>query len=80
MDGTISSWNFNGYYLEFYLSPNDWVTFRATITSGGCTSSQDFTFVAQPHYYYRIAPNPASSDITIFVDEEKLKNESPRIS
>jgi lysyl endopeptidase len=75
MDGTISSWNFNGYNLEFYLSPNDWVTFRATITSGGCTSSQDFTFVAQPNYYYRIAPNPASSDITVYVDEEKLKKQ-----
>ena len=75
VDGTISSWNYNGYNLEFYLSPNDWVTFRATVTSGGCTSSQDYTFIAQPYSYYSLAPNPASSDLTIYVDDEKLKNQ-----
>jgi hypothetical protein len=76
VDGTISSWSYNGYNLEFYLSPNDWITFRATVTSGGCTSSQDFTFIAQSYYYYSLAPNPVSTDLTIYVDDEKLKKQN----
>lgn len=75
VDGTISSWNYNGYNLEFYLSPGDWATFRATVTSGGCTSSQDFTFIAQSYLYYSLAPNPASSELTVYVDDEKLKKQ-----
>lgn len=75
VDGTISSWNYNGYNLEFYLSPSDWVTFRAQVTSGGCTSTQDYTFIATSSYYYSLAPNPVSSDLNIYVDEEKLRKQ-----
>jgi hypothetical protein len=75
VDGTISSWNYNGYNLEFYLSSGDWATFRVTVTSGGCTSSQDYTFIAQSYYYYSLAPNPASDNLTIYVDDEKLKQQ-----
>lgn len=73
--GTISSWNYNGYNLEFYLSPTDWATFRATISSGGCTSTQDFTFIAQSYLYYSLAPNPVSSELTIYVDNNKLSSQ-----
>jgi hypothetical protein len=78
--GTISSWNYNGYNLEFYLSPNDWATFRATVTSGGCTSYQDYTFIAQSSSFYSLAPNPVATDLTIYVDDEKLKNQNVRKS
>ena len=76
IDGTISSWSVSGY-LQFYLAPGDYAVFRATATVNGCTTSQDYTFVAQPNYYsyYSLAPNPASSDLTIYVDDEKLRNQ-----
>lgn len=72
-DGTISSWSYDGYYLQFYLGANDWAKFRATVTKDGCTSYQDYTFVAQSASLYTVAPNPVASDLTIFVDDEKLK-------
>lgn len=44
-----------------------------------CTETLHYTFVAiqNPNYYgyYSVAPSPASSDLTIYVDDEKLKNQ-----
>lgn len=78
--GTISSWNYNGYNLEFYLSPNDWATFRATVTSNGCSIYQDYTFIAQSTSFYTLAPNPVAADLTIYVDDEKLKTQNVKKS
>lgn len=73
--GTISSWSYDGYNLSFYLSPGDWATFRVTVNHDGCTTTQDFTFVAQSMLLYRLAPNPADADLTLSVDEEKLRSQ-----
>jgi lysyl endopeptidase len=80
IDGTISSWNYNGYNLEFYLAPNDWVTFRATVTYNGCTSYQDYTFIAQSFFLYTVAPNPVGSELNIFIDDGKLRSQNIRKS
>ena len=73
--GTISSWSYDGYNLSFYLGPNDWATFRVTVTHNGCTTTQDYTFVAQSSFLlYRLTPNPADADLTVSVDEEKIRS------
>ena len=63
--------------MNFYMAPGDWVTFGVTITSGGCTETIQYTFQAiqGPYSYYRMAPNPVNADLTIYLDEEKLKNQ-----
>lgn len=70
---------FDWGYMHFDMEPGSWATFDVTVTVGGCTETLHYTFVAiqHPNYYgyYSVAPSPVSSDLTIYVDDEKLKNQ-----
>lgn len=77
--GGSVSWNSSNYYpnVDFYLGSGSYATFKVDVTSGSCSESLYYTFVpiSNPYSYYSLAPNPVSSDLTIYVDEEKLKNQ-----
>lgn len=74
--GTISSPYFDGTYMSFYMPTNSWASFSATVTIGSCTKTFHYDFMAQPYpSYYSVGPNPASSELTIYVDDEKLKQQ-----
>jgi hypothetical protein len=69
---------FDWDYMHFDMEPGSWASFGVTVTVGGCTETlyYDFLAIEQPSYnYYSVAPNPVNSDLTIYVDDEKLKNQ-----
>ncbi len=76
-----TSWTPSDYFpnVTFYMGPGTLVTFAVAVTSGGCSETLHYTFVpiSNPYSYsyYSLAPNPVSSDLTIYVDEEKLKKQ-----
>ncbi len=79
--GGYTSWTPSNYFpnVTFYMGPGTLVTFAVAVTSGGCSETLHYTFVpiSNPYSYsyYSLAPNPVSSDLTIYVDDEKLKKQ-----
>ncbi len=76
-----TSWTPSDYFpnVTFYMDQGTLVTFAVAVTSGGCSQTLHYTFVpiSNPYSYsyYSLAPNPVSSDLTIYVDDEKLKKQ-----
>lgn len=74
-------WTGSDYFpnVTFYMSPSTYLTFDVSTSNGSCQETLHYTFVAIPnpygYGYYSLAPNPVSSDLTIYVDEEKLKTQ-----
>jgi hypothetical protein len=49
-------------------------TFTVELTSTCVIVTEWYIFTADGYYsYYSVAPNPVNSDLTIYVDDEKLK-------
>lgn len=77
----FTPWTASDYFpnVTFYMSPTTYLTFDVATSNGSCQETLHYTFVAIPnpnsYGYYSVAPNPVSSDLTIYVDDEKLKNQ-----
>lgn len=76
--GSVASWSSsNGNNLQFYPNggPGDYAQFRLTVNTSCGTAYYDVNFYpVQYNYsgYYRIAPNPVTTDLTVMVDEKML--------
>ncbi len=79
VSGSVASWsNSGGNYLQFYPNggPGDYVRFRLTVNTSCGTVYYDIDFYpTQYNYsgYYLLAPNPATSELTVSVDESQLQ-------
>jgi hypothetical protein len=71
--GNPTSWNFNLQTgkLEMNLPINGWALFRLNSPTTCGNAQFEFLFIAGGSYYM-MSPNPASNNITISVDEDKL--------
>lgn len=79
--GGNTTWTSSDYFpnITFYMAAGSYVTFAVTVTEGGCAETLHYTFIAiqnpNSYGYYSLAPNPVSSDLIIYVDDEKLKSQ-----
>jgi N-acetylneuraminic acid mutarotase len=67
----------DGYNMTFTMDPGAWVVFSVNVTINGCPKTLHYTFFPTNCDYamYSLAPNPATSDLVIYVDDEKLKKQ-----
>lgn len=74
--GNPTSWQYNSQTnkLEMLLPLNGWALFRLNSPTTCGNAQFEFLFIAGGSYY-RMSPNPASSTITLSVDEEKLSKQ-----
>ncbi len=74
--GNPTSWQFNTQTnkLEMLLPIDGWALFRLNSPTTCGNAQFEFLFIAGGSYYM-MSPNPASSNITISVDEDKLSKQ-----
>jgi hypothetical protein len=74
--GNPTSWQYNSQTnkLEMLLPLNGWALFRLNSPTTCGNAQFEFLFIAGGSYF-RMSPNPASSTITLAVDEEKLSKQ-----
>lgn len=74
--GNPTSWQFNtqANKLEMLLPIDGWALFRLNSPTTCGNAQFEFLFIAGGSYYM-MSPNPASSNITISVDEDKLSKQ-----
>jgi hypothetical protein len=74
--GDVVTWQnkANGLGMNVYMSSGQSATFTVELTSTCVIVTEWYIFTADGYYsYYSVAPNPVNSDLTIYVDDEKLK-------
>lgn len=76
--GNPSSWQFNSQTnkLEMVLPSNGWALFRLNSPTTCGNAQFEFLFYATDGSFYRMSPNPASSNVSIAVDEEKIAKQN----
>lgn len=78
--GTVSWWySSNGNNLQFYPSGTGYVQFRLTNYNTCGVQYYDFNFYPVQYNqtnYYRVAPNPATDELIISIDEEKMARQN----
>lgn len=74
--GNPTSWQFNAQSnkLEMLLPVDGWALFRLNSPTTCGNAQFEFLFIAGGSFY-RMSPNPATNNITISVDEEKLSKQ-----
>lgn len=65
----------NNASLQFYTPGNYEIVVKATSSCGHAFRASTYYEVSNCYNYYRVSPNPATSDITVYVDEEGLKKQ-----
>ena len=65
----------NNASLQFYTPGNYQIVVKATSSCGHAFSASSYYQAVDCYNYYRLSPNPATSDITVYVDEEGLKKQ-----
>jgi N-acetylneuraminic acid mutarotase len=72
----------DGYNMTFTMDPGAWVVFSVNVTVNGCPKTLHYTFFPTNCDYsmYSLAPNPTTSDLVIYVDDEKLKKQKIKSS
>jgi hypothetical protein len=71
--GSVNNWWASGNQLEFNISDGNSAMFQVDAMTPCGMGSELYTFIAEDFNYFRISPNPARSETSVYIDEVGLK-------
>jgi hypothetical protein len=75
--GSVTSWSSSNGILQFTMPSGGDATFQVDVNTPNCgMATEYFTFVEDGSYsYYSLSPNPATSQVSLYVDDHKLQQQ-----